>query len=553
MFESLPTPAEMSLWDRRAIALGLPELLLMENASREAFHVLREAFAAYTSQTGSLKSLLKGCKILLVMGKGNNGGDAAALARHLLDAGASPLVVHTAPLEAYAPTPAEHARVAAACGVPFVHVDRWMEQWKDLRFEMPDSDSGRSVRSSGSNFFVPEILIDGLLGTGFNGELRLPEQRLVQIMNACARHAFVLALDIPSGLNGLTGLPCPDAVRAHATVTFEAAKPGLVLPSARPFTGELHVRPIGIPACVKKDHPASFRQLDEHWAMALPPVSAIAHKGLAGHVLVAGGSRAYPGAARLAARGAARTGAGLVSVAAPGELSELIRAGEACLMPIALPVPASGTDAWTPKAAEALAPMLGQLAAGHGALVLGPGLGRGQDNAAFVTSVLALPRPHTVIDADALHDLQPAMLRHTDILTPHPGEAARLLHMSNAEVQSDRFAALEKLKDMAPCVWVLKGEGTLIGQRGEATLISPDSVPTLAVGGSGDVLAGCCATLLAQGLSPFMAACLGVRLHVEAGRLLEDECPRRGNSAEQIADALPRAGRPACQKKKNRA
>lgn len=552
MFESLPTPAEMSLWDRRATALGLPEFLLMENASREAVHVLRAGFASHGGRAASLE----GCRVLLFMGKGNNGGDAAALARHLLDAGALPLVIHTAPLDSCAPTPAEHVRVAAACGVPFVHVDQWLNQ-----LEAPFSGEFRTTHC-----LAADIVVDGLLGTGFSGTLRPLEQRLVEIINSCARHAFVFALDIPSGLNGLTGLPCPEAVRAHATVTFEAAKPGLVLPSAQPFIGKLHVRPIGIPACVKADHPASFRLLDAHWATALPPIAAMAHKGLAGHVLVAGGSRAYPGAARLAALGACRAGAGLVTVTAPGELAELIRAGDACLMPLSLPSSSADQTAWTPKSAEALAPLLARLSRnvgalapmhgsfphGHGALVLGPGLGRGPDCAAFVASVLGLPRPHTIIDADALHNLIPAMLRPTDILTPHPGEAARLLRMSTTEVQADRFAALEKLKDMAPCVWVLKGEGTLIGQRGEATLISPHSVPTLAVGGSGDVLAGCCAALLAQNLSPFMAACLGVRLHVEAGIRLADEFPRRGNTAEHIADALPRAVYPACQEKENR-
>lgn len=544
-FESLPTPAEMSLWDSRATALGLPEFLLMENASREAFHVLRECYAAdgngcYRGKGSRGNGSLEGCRVLLFMGKGNNGGDAAALARHMLDAGAVPLVVHTAPLETYAPTPAEHARVAAACGVPFMHVDQWIER----QMESIQSPTGA---------LIADIIIDGLLGTGFRGQLRALELRLVEYINASAPHAFVLSLDIPSGLNGLTGLPCPEAVRSHATVTFEAAKPGLILHRAKPFTGALHVRPIGIPACIKQDHPASFRKLGTNWTAALPSVQTMAHKGLAGHVLVAGGSVAYPGAAHLAALGAARTGAGLVSVAAPGELAEKIRAHDACLMPLALPSASSNTEAWTPKAANALAPLLAQLACAHGALVLGPGLGRNPDTTAFVACALALPRPHTVVDADALHHVVPALLRHTDILTPHPGEAAHLLRLSTTDVQADRFATLEKLKDIAPCVWVLKGEGTLIGQRGEATVISPYSVPTLAVGGSGDVLAGCCAALLAQGLSPLMAACVGVRLHAEAGLLLVAEFSGRGNSALHIAEALPRALHTACQRRQNRA
>lgn len=513
MFEALPTPAEMNRWDQEAEALGLPAFVLMENASREALHVLRTAY----------HHPLPGKRVLLFMGGGNNGGDAAALARHLLDAGAEPLVVHTRPLDHYATTPAEHIRVAAACGVPFMTADTWLN----------------------APTRTPDIMVDGLLGTGFTGPLRSMEHQLVQAVNARCADAFVLALDIPSGLSALSGLPRPEAVRAHATVSFEAAKPGLVLPKALPFTGQLHVRPIGIPTRVKVAHPASYRRLTDDWPKALPPVDSMAHKGRAGHVLVVGGSPAYPGAARLAAAGATRTGAGLVTVAAPAPLVEQIRAGDPCLMPHALP-----TDSWNAAAAENLRPVLTQLAANSwAALVLGPGLGRDADAMAFIAAVLQQPRPCAVIDADALYDLDLESLQKTDVLTPHPGEAARILGCESRDVQADRPAALERLMTLAPCVWVLKGEGTLIGQHGHPITVIPHHVPLLAVGGSGDVLAGCCAAILAQagaqigaqGLPTLTAACLAATLHCAAGQSLTHNFPRRGNTAMDIADAIPHA------------
>ena len=212
MFAPLPSPAEMSGWDRAAIDLGLPELLLMENASREALHVL-------SAETGQMP----GKRVLLFMGGGNNGGDAACLARHLHDGGAEVLVLHTRPLGAYRGVTGQHVRLARRCGVAFAPAAGWPEKYRNTPW---DVYADASVCERGG----PDIVVDGILGTGFSGSLRPLELGLVARINALAQRAFIFSLDIPSGLSGLTGRPCPVAVRAHATVTFEAAKPGLVLP-----------------------------------------------------------------------------------------------------------------------------------------------------------------------------------------------------------------------------------------------------------------------------------------------------------------------------------
>lgn len=601
MFADLPSPAEMSRWDRAAIDMGIPEPLLMENAAREALHVLLQVMAhkasAYTHARTS-PATLHDARVLLFMGSGNNGGDAACLARHLHDAGADVLVLHTRPLRACKGT---HIRLARQCGVPFAPASGWPARYRDTRWDplwCPEETDATSsplpLRAGG-----PDIVVDGLLGTGFSGTLRAEERRLVARINAfsgqtaplCHR-TFILALDIPSGLNGMTGRPCPVAVRAHATVSFEAAKPGLLLPEAAPFVGQLHVRPIGIPRVIREQYPASYRLIDREAAALLPVPALHWHKGIAGSVLIIGGTiggtgngtgetlsshdsplrdGGLTGAPHLAARAALRSGAGLVSVAAPSALCAAIKAD--CPDIMTRPLGAPGTTHWSPALLAELLPFLQRC----DAVVIGPGIGREQDTIAFVLAFLALPnRPATVIDADALHALAtaPHLLRHltpTDILTPHPGEAAAILEQVNveisqfqrchsentlgkntAQVQADRFAALDALTKLSPAVWILKGAGTLVGSPNCPVFISPHAVPTLAVGGSGDVLAGCIGTLLAQlpkqarqlekPLSEtHLAACLGVLVHTEAGRLLASTFPMRGNTASDIADALPQA------------
>ena len=419
----------------------------------------------------------------------------------------------------------------------------WPGRFRDTPW---DVGAGIAVCERGG----PDIVVDGLLGTGFSGTLRPLETKLVGHINALAQRAFVFSLDIPSGLSGMTGRPCPVAVRAHATVTFEAAKPGLVLPEAAPYTGRLRVRPIGIPAVVRREHPASFQMVLPEIIEAFPQAAPGWHKGAAGSGLIVGGSEGLTGAPHLAARAALRSGAGLVSVAAPHGLCRDIKADCPDIMTRSLG-PEGGVR-WAPSLLEDVQGFLPQCRA----LVLGPGIGRDPETAAFVQALLACPsRPFAVVDADALHALavRPealSSLRACDVLTPHPGEAATLLHTTPARVQADRFEALAGLQRLAPSVWVLKGAGTLIGTEGRPMTVAPYAEPNLAVGGSGDVLAGCLGTLMAQTAaypsedcerSSHLAACLAVHLHARAGALLRERFPQRGNTATDIAETLPRA------------
>ena len=262
MFEPLPTPQEMSRWDRACIEdLGVRPEVLMESAGRAAL----DALAAGAGP-------LRGRRVLVLAGPGNNGGDAFVVARLLLDLEAQVLVLHTLPKKKYRGEARANLLLAQRLGVA-------------LRLIESAADDPLPLAG-----FEPEVVVDGLLGTGLSRELSPEYQGIVQAVNRLAGRAFILALDIPSGLDGTTGRPRPVAVRADLTVSFEAAKLGLVAPEAKAFVGRLNVRPIGIPRRIKQRHPAGQFLIGERVFGLLPAPDPAMHKGLAGRVLVVGGA-----------------------------------------------------------------------------------------------------------------------------------------------------------------------------------------------------------------------------------------------------------------------
>ncbi len=523
----LPTPQEMASWDAVSInEFGIPETILMENASREAFHVL--------------EPMLEPCRrILILMGTGNNGGDGAALARHLLDAGHFVLVCHLKPQDTLSETSRSHVAMAVRAGVPFINLDL-----VDNRLITPPEY--RKIAHA------PHVVVDALLGTGFRGMLRDRELEIIRHINCMRASAMIFALDIPSGLDGMTGLPSPEAVRADHTVTFEAAKTGQAFPHASAYTGSLHVRRIGIPSAVHALRPASFRLLSPKGSV-WPAIVTDMHKGDAGRVLIFGGSPGFTGAPALAALGALRTGAGLVTVACPDGLEPQIRP----LFPEIMTLPLGAGSLWSNALVPACVKIISELP--HGAaIVVGPGMGRSAETKGVIETIIKdKKRPPLVLDADGLHPLGASSgqvasllkhLREDDCITPHPGEAARILNTSTDDVQSARVESIRALTGMTKASVVLKGAGTLIARGDSPIIISPFATPSLAVGGSGDVLSGIIAAFLAKLRSgdlaasgdSFKAVCLGVYLHGMAGKLLDAEYPRRGALAREIADALPR-------------
>ncbi len=534
----LPTAEEMRRWDNEAVKLGIVEAILMENAAREALCALHKEY-------GSLHAK----HIVLFMGNGNNGGDAACLARHLLDLGAKPLVLHTKPLQAYTGVTKQHIRMAKNCGVPLQYLGK------------------KSVAMTHKSIPAPwqqaDIVVDGLLGTGFDGALRPQFIEYIQYINTCKKTAFIFSLDIPSGCSALTGLPhaqTPVAVQAHATVCFAAAKPGLVLPCAAPYTGKLFVRSIGIPRTVQETHAPSFRLLQgARLSSVLKEGKSQSHKGSFGHVLVLGGSRPQEGmsgadlsgAAHLAALSASRTGAGLVTAAAPSALCAAVKNACPNIMTLALANTAQAqkdhahTQAWPIPLPQVLVEKLPQV---H-ALAVGPGMGTDEHAYYFLQAVLAQDtRPRAVLDADALTLLAQdkelrAHVRPDDIVTPHPGEAARFLQCTAQDIQTRRFEALQELSQLLPCVWLLKGAATLIKQHNSPTYILPYDIPSLALAGSGDVLTGCTAALAARlpHVDSLHITALAASLHARAGLLAQKKYPYRGHAASDLSTFLAKS------------
>jgi NAD(P)H-hydrate epimerase len=500
----LPSPEEMAHWDRLSInQFGISGQILMENASREALHVLLQEYGEVC-----------GKQVTLFAGSGNNGGDAFALARHLADHGAKCLVLHTREQTKYQGETAYHLELCKKAQVHLVF--------------LPDYNLDFLTE--------PDILVDGLLGTGFQGELRSDYLERIRHMNRLGSKAFVLALDIPSGLNGQTGLPSPEAVQAQVTVTFEAAKLGLFLPQARDFTGKLAVRQIGIPWHIKKENPPSCFGLQEEILQQIPDPVASAHKGSFGHVLVLGGSSGLSGAPVLTALGALRSGAGLVTVACPKNLSSEIRQG----WPEIMTLPLGPGKNWSAGCAEELESRLDIF----DAVVLGPGLGRDEGAREFLQAYLESRHPATVYDADALYWLAwqetcNLSLGANCILTPHPGEMARLCRKNVPEVQQDRIGICRNMARELGSVVLLKGAGSVVSDPAGEAHISPFACPNLAVGGSGDILSGILASLLARGQEAWSAACAGAYWHGLAGERLQHKMPSRGNLAQEIADELP--------------
>lgn len=384
--------------------------------------------------------------------------------------------------------------------------------------------NGVKIVPFGAAALVPTgVIVDAMLGTGLTGEVRGVYAAAIDAINASG--APVVAVDIPSGLCSDTGRVLGSAVRAALTVTFIGLKRGLFTLQAPDYTGAVHFSDLAVPPEVYAAVPADCSRLAlEALLERLPPRPATAHKGLYGTVLIVGGDYGTAGAAALAAEAALRCGAGLVQVATRPEHVAALVARTPEVMPRGVN---SGAE---------LTPMLAAAAV----LVVGPGLGQSPWAIQLLQLALATGKP-LVLDADALNLLAAGTVGGTSpvgnwVLTPHPGEAARLLACTTSEVQADRFAAVTALQQRYGGVVVLKGNGTLV-TGGEGIVLSDYGNPGMASGGMGDVLSGVIGALLAQRLPPLEAAALGVCLHGAAADIAAGE-GQRGLAASDLIPHL---------------
>lgn len=455
--------AQVRALDRAAIEVhGIPGLELMERAGAAAYGLLRRCWPGHRALT-------------VLAGSGNNGGDGYVVARL---AQADGLTVEVLQIADPSRLTGDAARAFAAY-----------------------RDSGGRAEPFRALPVRAGVIVDALLGTGLERPVEGPWAQAVEAINKS--RAPVLAIDIPSGLHADTGAILGTAVRASATLSFIGLKQGLFTGAGPDCCGQIHFNALGVPAALYGLEILSARRIDwRQQASRFTPRRRAAHKGDFGHVLVIGGAPGMSGAARLAGEGALRAGAGLVTVATHPEHSALLNLTRPELMV------AGVTEA------RALDPLIERA----DWVAIGPGLGRGPWGRPLWEWVRSLARP-LVVDADALNLLAEEPLGRDDwVLTPHPGEAARLLGCTTAEVQRDRFGAARRLQDLVGGVIVLKGAGTLVqGQSHRPPAVCSDGNPGMATAGSGDVLTGVIAALGAQGLEAEEAACAGVCLHAAAG------------------------------------
>lgn len=491
--------ADARAFDAAAIARGVSGLVLMENAARGATDVLFERLPGALGRP------------LLVGGLGQNGGDAWALGRQLVARGVTPAAIVLGDAAAVTGDARANLDALRALGVPMAAVTDAAQ----LPVLVATLESAT-------------VVVDGIFGTGLGRPIEGVVALAIAAMNA--RALPTLALDLPSGVDADTGAVLGAAVRATVTATFGAHKRGLLQHPGRGLCGDIVLCHIGVPAPALG--PTTL--LEPADLAALVPLRALdAHKGTAGHVLVLAGSPGKTGAALLAGMGAMRGGAGLVTLALRGAARAALDAKVVELMTTEVP-----------EALEAGLLAVLRESEGKDALVVGPGLGLDAGARALAVRVaLEAPLP-VVLDADALTALTdaPAALRGARgprILTPHPGEAGRLLGVGAGEIQEDRHQAAARLADLTGAVVVLKGAGTVVAGPGGRAAVCGPGTPALGVAGTGDVLCGAIGAMLAAGLGPLEAAMAGVLLHALAGEAaaLAD----RGLLAHEVADAMPRA------------
>jgi len=469
---------------------GVPSLELMERAGAGL-----AAVAAAMAPEG---------RIAVFAGKGNNGGDGLVAARLLRADGREVDVV-----------------LAGEAGEFSGDARANLE-----RLAGPEPLTLGSPIAGGTT-----LVIDALLGTGATGAPRGRVAEAIEAIRACG--VTVLAADVPSGVDASSGEVAGSAVAAAATATFHAAKPGLWIEPGRGHAGRVTVLEIGIPDGAPVDADVGLMR-DEVLAV-IPRRGVNSTKFTSGRVLVAGGSPGLTGAPSLAALAAARAGAGYVTVCVPASLSLVFEARLLEAMTLALP---DEHGEHTPGGVEALA---AAAAARGGAVVLGPGLGGGEGAAAFVRGVLEAVALPVVLDADGLNAYAgtlDSLSGRAAVLTPHEGELARLLGTTAAVVAGARLRHAREAAARAGGVVVLKGDDTLVAAPDGLVAVSPGATPALATAGTGDVLAGVTAAMLAKGLEPFEAACAAVRLHARAGVRAAARHGGEGVIASDVIEAL---------------
>jgi hydroxyethylthiazole kinase-like uncharacterized protein yjeF len=488
--------AEMRELDRRTIENGVTGDELMRRAGQGVAEI-----------AGDILASRGGKSILLIAGTGNNGGDIFAAAT-LLSNSDFELEVWICGSQGKIKGEAQlHLKKMVRAGI----IPKEVRSTNDL---IPKA--------------APDLIIDGLLGTGSKGKPRDFMSPLIEWINSEGQHAFVLAIDVPSGIDADSGIAGGPAVKADLTATIGLPKTGLIRPEALPYTGSVEVIDIGIPFEFSDDTDGCEEAaMIDRFDIFLPRRERDSHKGTYGHVLLIGGSKGFTGAIAMAARAALRSGAGLVSVLTPEDVYPIV--AQAC----------------GPEAMVHPVPNLGTLTVDFSsqwkkitAVLIGPGLGPLPELIERLLKTCPVP---LVLDADALcvAPEKIAAAKCPVVLTPHPGEFSRLF----GTPVTDRWAQAQEAAEKTGKTIILKGAGTIVAEPGHKLAVNLTGNPGMATGGSGDVLAGLLTGLLGQGMETFNAAMTAAYLHGLAGDIAAHDFTQSALTATDIIEALPDAFR----------
>jgi len=507
--------ATMRAMDERAMTeFAMKNLQLMENAGRAVADVV----------LGELRRRKAApARVAIICGKGNNGGDGFVCARHLANAGVEVSLFVLAPQGAYR-------------GDSRVNLRTWLKMGGRATL----IKSGADLEKNSAALQHAHVVVDALLGTGITGGARGLYAEVIEYINGL--WGAVVAVDVPSGLDATTGKAEGPVVRADVTVTMALPKTGFFLPPGASFVGRLEVGDIGMPGALLADSALRHNLITEDLVRPLVrPRPGGAHKGTFGHVAVLGGSTGKTGAPCMAALGAMRAGAGLVTMGLPAGLRAVMETKAMEIM--TCPLEDGGGGLITGAALDGVLGLL----EGKSALVAGPGLGVSEGAEEVMSGLVKKAGLPMVIDADGLNNIakDPGIMKEAAsgevVLTPHPGEAARLLGVAAKDIQADRIGSATRISEVTGAVVVLKGANTIVAALGKEIFINTTGGPALASAGTGDVLSGVIGGLLAQGMNAPDAALTAVHVHGLAGdRVSRTLGGQRGLLATDLLSEIPR-------------
>lgn len=502
------TSEEMREVEAEAIeSLSVPAIVLMENAARATADAIVECYPRVR-------------RIAIACGRGNNGGDGLALLRDLATRGYEATAFVAGPLD----------RLSVDATRQFVSCEQLGLSPRSVPEPAVDDEVNEDY----------DVWVDALLGTGLNRPVEGPVANWVDWLGKRRGDVPLVSVDVPTGLDASAAMPPGPHVTADLTVALGFPKVANVLAPAADAGGRLWIGDLGVPLPEPPPGPdALYQSRREDLVGCLRTRQRDAHKGTFGHVVVAGGSTGYSGAVVLAARAAVRGGAGLVTAAVPEHLVQVVDAGSIESMTLGLPKEGKG---WSCVAVEPLLQTIVERAS-RGALALGPGLGLSDGARVLARQVVTRSAAPVVLDADGISafagDAKALLARDSDlVITPHPGELARLLGVSASAVVESRWEHARQAARETGAVVVLKGRQTLIADPALGTWVNPTGNPGMASGGSGDVLTGVIAALLAQGLDPPSAARLGVYAHGLSGDLAAERWGEISMAACDLVDEL---------------